>query len=125
MHGTGGRVNRKVTRFDLDRRVRVVMSGAGASAVLHGRTCDISEAGMCALISGALKVADKVVLEMSGLEEGILALDATVRHARGFYYGFEFDRMDRKRAALLVKFMTRNATPKLRGKADPAHEKTP
>ena len=125
MPGSGGRTNRKVTRFDLDKRVRVVVSGEGPATVLHGRTCDISEGGLCALISGPLKIADNVMLEIAGFEEGILALHAKVRHARGFYYGFEFVHLDRKQTASLVKFMTRNATPKLRGKFDSTQEKTP
>lgn len=106
------RVNRKLTRFDLDKRVRITVSEEGSPLVLHGRTCDISEGGMCALISGNLKAGSIVRLEVSGLEEGSLALTATVRHAKGFYYGFEFVHVDQKQFATLVKMITRNATPK-------------
>jgi hypothetical protein len=117
MTGPGLRINRKLTRFDLDKRVRVTASVEGKSTVLHGRTCDISEGGLCALISGQLKSGETVTLEITGLEEGTVSVSAVVRHARGFYYGFEFSYMDRKQTASLVKLMTRNGTPKLRSKS--------
>ncbi|HEY3930226.1 MAG TPA: PilZ domain-containing protein [Candidatus Koribacter sp.] len=107
------RVNRKLTRIDLDKRVRVTLHEEPApSAVLHGRTYDISEGGMCAIISGHLKPGSLVCLEVSGLEEGSLGLTATVRHAKGFYYGFEFVHMDQKQFNALVKMITRNGRPK-------------
>jgi c-di-GMP-binding flagellar brake protein YcgR len=107
------RVNRKLTRYTLDKRVRITVRDESASAVLHGRTCDISEGGLCALVSGKLKQGSIVFLEVSGLEEGSLSLTATVRHARGFYYGFEFAHMDDKQYHLLVKMITRNAAPRV------------
>ncbi len=109
------RANRKLTRFELDKRVRITITQEGTPLVLHGRTCDISEGGMCALISGRLKAGSIVRLEVSGLEEGALALTATVRHAKGFYYGFEFVHMDQKQIANVLKMITRNGTPKKHG----------
>jgi|SRR5581483_7948366 len=106
------RVNRKLTRFDLDKRVRVVLQEEGSHAVLHGRTYDISEGGMCAVISGKLKPGSVVLLEVCGLEEGSLGLTAMVRHAKGFYYGFEFVHLDQKQSSAVVKMITRNGTPK-------------
>lgn len=116
MAGSGLRTNRKLTRFDLDKRVRVTMAEDTRAPVLHGRTCDISEGGMCALISGQLKAGDRVAIEIAGVEEGLFSANAIVRHARGFYYGFEFMHLDRKQAAALVKLITRSGTPKLRNK---------
>ena len=116
MPGPNGRINRKLTRFDLDKRVRVTVAAQGNTTVLHGRTCDVSEGGLCAVISGHLRIADQVALEVTGLEEGTVSLNATVRHARGFYYGFEFERMSRQQSAALVKLITRNGTPKLRAR---------
>jgi len=107
------RVNRKLTRYVLDKRVRVTMHAEGSPEILHGRTCDISEGGLCALISGKLKQGSIVHVEVSGLEEGSLSLTATVRHARGFYYGFEFVHVDDKQYNLLVKMITRNAAPRV------------
>ena len=106
------RINRRLTRFLLDKRVRVTVQGEASGLVLHGRTCDISEGGLCALISGKLNQGDKVFLEVAGLEGGSLDLTATVRHARGFYYGFEFTRMDDKQHASVVRMITRNASPR-------------
>lgn len=106
------RINRKLTRFLLDKRVRVAVQGDGDPMVLHGRTCDISEGGLCALISGKLNRGDVVLLEISGLDEGSLDLTAIVRHARGFYYGFEFTRMDDKQHASLIRMITRNGSPR-------------
>ena len=114
MSGPGGKINRKLTRFDLDKRVRVTLAAEGKTIVLHGRTCDVSEGGMCALISGQLRVADQVSLEVTGLEEGNFSLNATVRHARGFYYGFEFAQLTRQQSTALVKLITRNGSPKVR-----------
>ncbi len=116
MTGAGLRTNRRLTRFDLDKRVRVTLAAEGKTTVFHGRTCDISEGGMCALISGQLRVADQVALEVNGLEEGNLSVNATVRHARGFYYGFEFLQLTTQQSAALVKLITRNGTPKLRSR---------
>jgi c-di-GMP-binding flagellar brake protein YcgR len=105
--------NRKLTRYSLDKRVRVTVNGEPGAPVLHGRTCDISEGGLCALVSGKLKQGSIVFLEVSGLEEGSLSLTATVRHARGFYYGFEFVQMDQKQMNMLLKMITRNAVPRV------------
>ena len=110
------RVNRKLTRFDLDKRIRVTLATDGKTTVFHGRTCDVSEGGMCALISGQLRVADRVSLEVTGLEDGTVSVNATVRHARGFYYGFEFANLTQKQSAALVKLITRNGSPKLRAR---------
>ena len=114
MPGPIARMNRKLSRFVLDKRVRVTVAAEGKTLVLHGRTCDISEGGVCALISGQLSVKDNVALEITGLEEGSVVLNAVVRHARGFYYGFEFVQLEPRQAAALVRLITRNATPKLR-----------
>lgn len=114
MQGTGYRVNRKQTRFSLDQRVRITLVSRDEGVVLRGRTCDISEAGMCAQVSGELKLADGVLIELACPEEETLHLKATVRHARGFTYGFEFEPLDKKLKSLLVKLITRNASPKLR-----------
>ncbi|ABF42144.1 type IV pilus assembly PilZ [Candidatus Koribacter versatilis Ellin345] len=116
MPGSAGRVNRKLTRFDLDKRVRITLSTDGKTTVFHGRTCDLSEGGMCALISGQLRVADHVSLEVNGLDEGPVSVSAKVRHARGFYYGFEFCDLTRQQSASLVKLITRNGSPKLRAR---------
>ena len=118
MAATHLRINRKLTRFDLDKRVRITVEQEGQTEMLHGRTCDISEGGMCALISGRLKAASIVHLEISGLEEGSLALTAVVRHARGFYYGFEFVHVDDKQFASIVKMITRNASPKIHSRSE-------
>ncbi len=116
MSGPSTRINRKLTRFDLDKRVRVTVASEGNSVVLHGRTCDVSEGGLCAVISGQLRVADQVSLEVTGLDEGSVSVNATVRHARGFYYGFEFSGLTRQQSAALVKLITRNGSPKLRAR---------
>lgn len=118
MVGPHLRVNRKLTRFDLDKRVRVTVVEDGNASVLHGRTCDISEGGVCAVVSGKLQPGEKVTLEISGLEEGSISLNALVRHARGFYYGFEFGEMDRRQSAAVVKLIMRNATPKLHSRTE-------
>ena len=116
------RTNRKLTRYLLDKRVRVTVRVEGAPLVLHGRTCDVSEGGLCALISGKLNRGDEVALEISGLEEGSLDLPAVVRHARGFYYGFEFSRMDDRQHASLIKMITRNGSPRVHPRYEsPAH----
>jgi c-di-GMP-binding flagellar brake protein YcgR len=114
MSGPITRMSRKLARFNLDKRVRVTLTVDGKAVVLHGRSCDLSEGGICAVISGELNIGDNVVFEITGLEEGSLSLTAVVRHSRGFYYGFQFVQLDARQSAAVVKLITRNATPKFR-----------
>lgn len=105
------RSSRRFTRFDLDRRVRITLVGGAAPVVLHGRTCDISEGGLRAVISGQLTIGDAVVVEITSPEEGILCMNAVVCHASGFYYGFEFSQLSQPQSASLTRFIMRNAIP--------------
>lgn len=105
------RSNRRFTRFDLDKRVRVTLVGGTEPVVLHGRTCDISEGGLRAVISGQLTIGDSVVIEITSPEEGILCMNAEVCHAAGFYYGFEFSQLSEPQSASLTRFIMRNAIP--------------
>jgi len=81
---------RHLRRLGVDRRVRVNSVHEGKATCVHGRIRDISENGMGAVIPCALALNQQVTLEFS-MEEGREdTVSATVRHRRGFLYGFDF-----------------------------------
>jgi hypothetical protein len=79
---------RKCTRFLLDQRLKVVLPGNKA---VHGRTRDISEGGLGAVIADPLDPGTRVELEFPvGIQDLPLRLSAVVCFRRGFHHGFEF-----------------------------------
>lgn len=86
---------RQWERFHLDRRVTVEGMIAGKRKVIYGRTSDISEGGMGAVLPESLSPGDEVALCMPLGPDGTeIRLTATLRHCRGFYHGFEFGSLD-------------------------------
>ena len=77
---------RAVPRYLLDQRV-VLRSGG----IFHGRTKDISEAGLGATVAGELPGNGLVELEfyLPGTLTP-LQLQAEIRYHQGFQYGFRF-----------------------------------
>ena len=82
---------RKTPRFSLDQRLSVRATIEGKETVAYGRTSDICEGGIGAVISEFLVPGTQVVLELS-LDTGgePVRLDAVVSHRRGFFHGFKF-----------------------------------
>jgi hypothetical protein len=77
---------RELPRYALDERLIV-----RSSRTLHGRTKDISEAGLGATVAGELNLHESVELEfyLPG-SRAPLTFPAEVRYRRGFQYGFRF-----------------------------------
>jgi PilZ domain-containing protein len=77
---------RAFPRFELD--IRLVIRG---KKVLHGRTKDMGEGGVGAVIPGDLAIRDVVELEFQlPTSSESLTLQAEVRYRQGFQYGFRF-----------------------------------
>jgi PilZ domain len=93
---------REWERFHLDRRITVEGMIAGKRKVIYGRTSDISEGGVGAVLPESLSPGGEVTLRLPlGPQSAEISLTATLRHSRGFYHGFEFCPFDEaKRAAI-------------------------
>jgi hypothetical protein len=74
----------------------------GGSAVFHGRTKDISETGLGAIVAGELDTDDPLQLEfyLPG-KLNVVKLKAEVRYHQGFQYGFQFVEMNDQQRDML------------------------
>jgi PilZ domain-containing protein len=80
-------VSRVCRRYLMDQRL--LLRGAGST--LHGRTKDISENGLGAVVAGELNTNETLELEfyLPGKLNPV-KLAAEVRYHQGFQYGFQF-----------------------------------
>ena len=85
----GKKERRRSPRYPLDQRLTVTAKVQGKQATIYGRTIDISECGLGAVISGFLERGDSVSVEFN-TSAGDLRLTALVRFVHGFRHGFEF-----------------------------------
>ena len=77
---------RAFPRFVLD--IRLVIR---ARELLHGRSKDLGEGGLGAVIPGNISVGEIVKLEFQlPLSDETLTFQAEVRYRQGFQYGFRF-----------------------------------
>jgi hypothetical protein len=80
---------RKSPRFFLDARLKVTMMRIPKKQVF-GRTRDISETGLGAVIADPLESGERVMLEFPvEFADRPLVVDAVVCYRRGFHHGFE------------------------------------
>jgi len=77
---------RRRPRFKLDVEIRIDSRTAG---VLKGRTVDISESGISAMLKIEVPIGEFVELQF-GLPFGPVTVHATVRQRNAFRYGFQF-----------------------------------
>jgi hypothetical protein len=77
---------RRHPRFKLEVGLRVYPRN---SQVVRGRTVDISESGLSALLQVEVPIGEVVRVEFS-LDFGPVELHATVRQRTAFRYGFQF-----------------------------------
>ena len=90
-------IPRAFPRHLLDQRI-VLRSGG----VFHGRTRDISEAGLGATVAGELPRNGLVDLEFNlPGKETPLQLKAEIRYHQGFQYGFRFVEATEEQRALI------------------------
>jgi hypothetical protein len=73
-------------RFTLATGLRIISPSCGE---LNGRTIDISESGLGALLKIEVSLGERVKLEFA-VPFGSIAVDATVRQRNAFRYGFQF-----------------------------------
>ena len=91
-------VPRLSRRYLMDQRLLL----RGSNATFHGRTKDISENGLGAIVAGDLDSDDPLQLEfyLPG-KLNVVKLKAEVRYHQGFQYGFQFlDLSDQQRDML-------------------------
>jgi PilZ domain len=80
---------RKSPRFLLDTRLKITMR-ANPKKQVFGRTRDISETGMGAVIADPLESGERVILEFPvDFRDKPLVIHAVVCYRRGFHHGFE------------------------------------
>ena len=90
-------IPRAFPRHLLDQRI-VLRSGG----VFHGRTRDISEAGLGATVAGELPPNGLVDLEFNlPGKQTPLQLKAEIRYHQGFQYGFRFVEATEEQRALI------------------------
>src|SRR5215471_3943806 len=91
-------VPRLSRRYCMDQRLLL----RGSNAIFHGRTKDISESGLGAIVAGELDTGDPLQLEfyLPG-KLNIVKLMAEVRYHQGFQYGFQFLGMDNQQRDML------------------------
>ena len=77
---------RRQPRFKMETDIRIYSRVCGP---LKGRTVDISESGIAAMLTLEAPVGEMVELEFT-LPSGPLAIHAMVRQKNAFRYGFEF-----------------------------------
>jgi hypothetical protein len=78
---------RRALRYYLDQRVKVTCNGQ----TIFGRTRDISESGLGIVVPVPIARGQVIQIEFRTGEFGSkIAVDAAVRHQRGFYHGIEF-----------------------------------
>jgi hypothetical protein len=85
----GKKERRRSPRYPFDQRLTVTAKVRGKQDTIYGRTIDISECGLGAVISGFLERGESVSVEFN-TRAGDLRLTALVRFVHGFRHGFEF-----------------------------------
>jgi hypothetical protein len=78
--------NRQSPRFKLEVEIRVYQRNC---PVVRGRTVDISESGIAAMLLSEVPLGEVVRLEFE-VPLGAVELHALVRQRRAFRYGFQF-----------------------------------
>ena len=92
---------RKSPRFLMDARLKVTMKSNPKKQVF-GRTRDISETGLGAVIADPLESGERVILEFPvQFQDRPLVLHAVVCYRRGFHHGFELLAPEAEQSAVI------------------------
>jgi c-di-GMP-binding flagellar brake protein YcgR len=97
---------RQYTRFKLDTDVKIY---SRANSRVVGRTVDISEDGLAAILKIEIPLDQVVRLEFN-LSLGLVSVRALVRQRNAFRYGFQFVEPDSDAQELISRFC-REFTP--------------
>lgn len=93
-----GREARRHRRFNLDAEIKI---DSKTSGVLTGRTVDISESGISAMLKIEVPVGEMVELQFK-LPNGSVTVYAMVCHRNAFRYGFQFVETPASREIILA-----------------------
>lgn len=92
---------RKAPRFLLDARLKVTMR-SNPKRQVFGRTRDLSETGLGAVIADPLESGERVILEFPTVfQDRPLAVHAVVCYRRGFHHGFELLAPEAEQSAVI------------------------
>ena len=91
---------RQHPRFKLDIDVKIY---SRASSLVLGRTVDISDAGLAAMLKIEIPLEQVVRLEFK-LPLGLVSVRALVRQRNAFRYGFQFVEPDSAGQELICRF---------------------
>jgi PilZ domain len=95
-------VGRRVTRCPLAVPVRITVLRPGNAYSIPGRSLDLGEGGIAAVLAGELHAGDPVGVEFLLPDLGLgLQAKAVVRHHGPLRCGFEFQQLTRHQQALL------------------------
>ncbi len=86
----GRRCKRRFQRFHFDQRVSISYVADGKEHRVYGRTSDLSEGGLGAVIPESLDAGTEIAVEVVlGAPDLKLSATAVVRHRRGFHHCIE------------------------------------
>jgi hypothetical protein len=77
---------RREPRFKLEVEIKILSKSCG---IVKGRTADLSESGISAVLNAEVPVGELVELDFT-LPFGQVTIYAAVRERRAFRYGFQF-----------------------------------
>ena len=92
---------RQHSRFKLDGDLKIY---SRISSVVVGRTVDISEAGLAAMLQIEVPIDQVVRLEFKLLPHDLVSIRALVRQRNVFRYGFQFVEPDSDAQELINRF---------------------
>ncbi len=103
---------RKFPRFHFDQRVSVTYKQGTKEQRVYGRSSDISEGGLGAVIPESLDPGTEMVVEVALGGDAKLTAPAVVRYRRGFHHCIEFVEISPKQAEG-IRLACVGATPAL------------
>jgi hypothetical protein len=104
--------NRRAPRNPLAVPVRVTVLRSGAAYSIPGRSLDLGEGGISAVLAGEVQLADAVGVEFLLPDLGLgLHAKAVVRHYAPLRCGFEFQGLTRHQQAVIREWARQRSQP--------------
>jgi hypothetical protein len=104
--------NRRAPRCPLAVPVRVTVLRSGAAYSIPGRSLDLGEGGISAVLAGEVQLADAVGVEFLLPDLGLgLHAKAVVRHYAPLRCGFEFQGLTRHQQAVIREWARQRLQP--------------
>ena len=87
----GGRDLRRTPRYNVDVRIKLIVTKEGKNFMVHGRGNDIGESGMAMFVAHDLAVGQRVEVEFTlPYSRQPMRVGITIRNKNGYRYGAEF-----------------------------------